>query len=223
MTPSVISPFFMKYMAAWVSFCVAAAILVVKDKNRLFPEWRSYWGFLIVPWKLCLFGIAIAFVTFAGRFTNDESWDWVTGSGMSVLTFLTAPWSVGIIYQVLIGRRPFRYLIIAIALLLFSSSWFYDAYLLIRDGAYTRRWAGNLMLSPIIYLAAGILWNLEAKEDRDFSDQEGIRLSFVRMDWPSRPIDTRFEPLILVSIPLIVAAAFVIVAFVDWNYSIFGK
>jgi hypothetical protein len=223
MTPSVISPFFVKYMAAWVSFCVAAAILVVRDKKRLFPEWRSYWGFLIVPWKLCLFAIAFAFVTFAGRYTNDESWDSVTGSGMSILTFLTAPWSVGIIYQVLIGRRPFRYLIIAIALLLFSSSWFYDAYLLIRDGAYTPRWAGNLMLSPIIYLAAGILWNLEAREDRDFGDQEGIRLSFVRMDWPNRPINTRFEPLILVSIPLIAAAAFVIVAFVDWNYSIFGK
>jgi hypothetical protein len=79
------------------------------------------------------------------------------------------------------------------------------------------------MLSPIIYLAAGTLWNLEAIEEHDFSDREGIRLSFVRVDWPSRPINTRFEPLILVSIPLIVVAAFIIVAFVDWNFNIFGK
>jgi hypothetical protein len=156
MTPSLISPFFVKYIAAWVSFCLAAVILTVRDKRTLFPEWRSYVVFLFVPWKLCLFAIAFVFVTFAGRYTNDESWDWVTGSGMSLLTFLTAPWSVGTIYQVLVGRRPLRYLVIAIALLLFSSSWFYDAYLLIRDGAYTRRWAGNLMLSPIIYFAAGI-------------------------------------------------------------------
>jgi hypothetical protein len=223
MTPSTISPFFVKYMAAWISFCVAAAILLVSNRKRLFPELRRYLGFLLVSWKVCFFAIAFAFVTFAGRYTNDESWDRVTGSGMSILTFLTAPWSVGIIYQVLIGRRPLRDLIIAIALLLFSSSWFYDTYLLIRDGAYTRRWAGNLTLSPIIYLVAGILWNLEAQADHDFRDREGVRLSFMRMDWPSRPINTAFEPLILVSIPLILAAAFVIVAFVDWNFNIFGK
>lgn len=222
MTPS-LSPFFLIYVASWVSFCAAAVVLLVRDRTRLLPEWRSYLGFLFVPWKLCLFAIAFAFVTFAGHYTNDESWDWVTGSGMSILTFLTAPWSVGVVYQVLHGRRPFPYLVIAIALLLFSSSWFYDAYLLIRDGGYTRRWAGNLMLSPIIYLAAGALWNLEAIEEHDFSDRGGIRLSFVRVDWPSRPINTRFEPLILVSIPLIVVAAFVIVAFVDWNFNIFGK
>lgn len=59
-------------------------------------------------------------------------------------------------YQALLGRRPLRYLIVAIALLHFSSSWFYDAYLRWRDGAYTARWAGDLILSPIICLAAGI-------------------------------------------------------------------
>jgi hypothetical protein len=202
---------------------VAAVILIARDKKGLIPEWRRYLGFLLVPWKLGFFAIAFAFVTFAGRYTNDESWDWVTGSGMSILTFLTAPWSVGIVYQVLVGRRPLPYLVIAIALLLFSSSWFYDACLLVRDGVYTRRWAGNLMLSPIIYLAAGVLWNLEAKEEQAFGDRGGVRLSFVRMDWPSCPIDTRFEPLILVSIPMIVVAVFVIVAFVDWNFSIFSK
>jgi hypothetical protein len=222
MTPS-LSRFFLIYIASWATFCVAAVILFARDQKRLIPEWRRYLGFLLVPWKLGVFAIAFAFVTFAGRYTNDESWDWVTGSGMSMLTFLTAPWSVGIVYQVLVGRRPLPYLVIAIALLLFSSSWFYDAYLLLRDGVYTRRWAGNLMLSPIIYLAAGVLWNLEAKEEQDFGDQGGVRLSFVRMDWPSRPINTRFEPLILASIPLIVVAVFVIVAFVDWNFRIFSK
>jgi len=218
---SSLSRFFLIYIASWVTFCVAAVILFARDQKRLIPEWRRYLGFLLVPWKLGLFAIAFTFVTFAGRYTNDESWDWVTGSGMSILTFLTAPWSVGVVYQVMVGRRPLPYLVIAIALLLFSSSWFYDAYLLVRDGVYTRRWAGNLMLSPIIYLAAGFLWNLEAKEDHNLGDREGIRLSFLRTDWPSRPINTRFEPLILVSIPLIVVAVFVIVAFVNWNFSIF--
>ena len=52
---------------------------------------------------------AFLFVTFAGRYTDDETWDWVTGSGMAILTFLTAPWVVELIYQVLTRRRPLRF------------------------------------------------------------------------------------------------------------------
>ena len=221
MTPLSLPPFFVKYLATWVAFCLIAVCILVWDRKRLLPEWREYWRFLCVPWKLWLFMPALLFVSFAGRFTNDETWDVVTGSGMAILTFLTAPWSIGLIYQVLVGQRPLRYLIVAIALLLFSSSWFYDGYLLWRDGAYTSRWAGNLMLSPFIYVAAGMSWNLEAKENRGFLDGGGFRLSFVRADWPSRPVDTGFGPLVLVSIPFIVIAAFVLVAFVGWKVGLF--
>lgn len=69
------------------------------------PEWRDYLGFLCVPWKLCIFVPAFCFVTFAGRYTNDETWDAVTGSGMSALTFLSAPWSVGLLYQIADSER----------------------------------------------------------------------------------------------------------------------
>jgi hypothetical protein len=221
MKPLSISPFFLKYMAIWVSFCAVAVLILVWDRKRLFLEWREYLRFLSVPWKLCLFVLAFVFVTFAGRFTNDETWDFGTGSGMALLTFLTAPWVVGLIYQVFVGRRPLRYLIVALALLLFSSSWFYDAYLLWRDGVYTPRWAGNLMLSPFIYVAAGMLWNLEAKDSGNFREHSGFRLSFVRADWPKRPVDTRFGPLVMVSIPFIVIAGFVMVAFVGWKVGLF--
>jgi hypothetical protein len=215
-----ISPFFVKYTVAWVSFCLIAVLILVLDRKPLVLECREYWRFLSVPWKLFLFVPAFFFVTFAGRFTNDESWDFGTGSGMAILTFLTAPWAIGLIYQVLVGRRPIRYLVVAIALLLFSSSWFYDAYLLWRDGVYTPRWAGNLMLSPFIYAAAGMLWNLEARDRGDFH-QPGVRFSFAKEDWPSRPVDTRFGPLVMVSIPFIVIAAFVLVAFVGWRVGVF--
>jgi len=214
-----ISPFFVRYIAVWASFCLIAVVILVWDRKRVVPELREYLRFLSVPWKLFLFVPALLFVTFAGRFTNDETWDVVTGSGMAILTFLTAPWVVGLIYQVLRSRRPLRYLIVALALLLFSSSWFYDGYLLWRDGVYTRRWAGNLMLSPFIYMAAGLLWNLEAKESQDFREGWNFRFSFVRENWPSRPEDTRFGPLILASIPFILIAAFILVAFVGWNVS----
>jgi hypothetical protein len=216
-----ISPFFAKYMATWVSFCLIAVVILIWERKRLAPEWREYSRFLCVPWKLWLFVPALVFVSFAGRYTNDETWDVVTGSGMAILTFLTAPWVVGLIYQVLAGRRPLRYLVVALALLLFSSSWFYDGYLLWRDGTYTHRWSGNLMLSPFIYVAAGLLWNLEAKNSAGIYADSGFRLSCVREDWPSRPLDTRFGPIMFVSIPLILIAAFVLVEFVGWKGKLF--
>jgi hypothetical protein len=73
------------------------------------------------------------------------------------------------------------------------------------------------MLSPFIYVAAGMLWNLEAKDSQDFRDGWNFRFSFVRVDWPKRPVDTRFGPLIFASIPFIVIAAFILVVFIGWN------
>jgi hypothetical protein len=70
-----VSQFFGWYIAIWVSFCVVAAAIVSLDRKRFIPESREYWGFLCVPWKLCLFVPAFLFVTFAGRYTNDETWD----------------------------------------------------------------------------------------------------------------------------------------------------
>ena len=49
----------------------------------------------------------------------------------------------------------------------------------------------------------------------------GFRLSFVRADWPKRPVDTRFGPLVMVSIPFIVIAALVLVEFVGWKVGLF--
>jgi hypothetical protein len=213
-------PFFVIYVAMWASFCLVAAAILVWDRKRLVPEWCEYLQFLTVPWKLCLFVPALIFLTFAGRYTDDETWDWVTGSGMALLTFLTAPWAIGLVYQVFVRRRSVRYLVVALALLLFSSSWFYDGYLLWRDGVYTVRWAGNLMLSPLIYVAAGMLWSLEANDSGDFRDTGGFRFSFVRANWPSRPVDTRFGPLIFASILFIVMAAFILVAFVGWHVGV---
>jgi hypothetical protein len=204
--------FFRLYATLWVLFCLCALGILLKEQKHLRSEWEGYLRFLCIPWKLAFFVPAFLFVTFAGRFTNDETWDMITGSGMSILTFLTAPLCVGLVYQVLKGKKPPRFIIVSIALCLFSSSWFYDGYLYLRDGAYTSRWLGNLMLSPIIYVAAGFLCSLEAKDSFRYT------LSFLRPDWPKPPSDKRFRPLLLISIPLIMIAAFVLVAFVRWHF-----
>ncbi|SPE51038.1 membrane hypothetical protein [Verrucomicrobia bacterium] len=200
-----------EYVLLWALYCLLAGAILARDRKTLLPEWRDYFRFLTVPWKICVFVPAFLFVSFAGHFTNDETWDFVTGSGMSILTFLTAPWAIGLFCQVFAGKRPRRYLIVASALCFFSSSWFYDSYLLWRDGVYTQRWLGNLMASTVIYVAAGLLWNLEAEAGGRYT------LSFNRQDWPSPPVNTRFRPLILISLPLILIAAYVLVASVRWR------
>lgn len=200
------------YIAGWTCFCLLAGAILIRDRKRLVPEWRSYLRFLFVPWKVSIFIPALLFVSFAGRFTDDETWDLVTGSGMSILTFLTAPWAIGLVCQVAAGKRPQVYLIVALALCLFSSSWFYDGYLLWRDGAYTQRWWSNLLASPVIYTAAGLLWNLEA------AGRSRYILSFQRSDWPNPPTDTSFRPLMLISVPLILIAAYLLVALVKWHF-----
>jgi len=63
-----ISPFFVKYIAIWTSFCLVAVFILVWDRKRLLPEWREYLSFLCVPWKLRLFAPAFLFVTIAGRY-----------------------------------------------------------------------------------------------------------------------------------------------------------
>jgi len=198
------------YISCWASFCFWALVIAVKDRKQLVPEWRRYKLFLFVRWKLALFIPAFIFVTFAGRFTDDETWDTITGSGMSILTFLTAPWVVGLFYQIIKKQRPLRYLVVALALCLFSSSWFYDIYILWRDGEYTTRWLGNLILSPVTYIAAGFLWNLEATENNEAT------LSFLRDGWPSLPRNVAFHPLFWASLPFVLVGSFILTAFVTW-------
>jgi hypothetical protein len=162
---------------------------------------------------VAVFAPAILFVTFAGHFTDDETWDLVTGAGMSILTVGTAWWSVGTAARVVRRKRPVRELVVAVAVMLFASSWFYDGYLLLRDGAYTPRWLGNLMLSPTVYICAGLLANLELDEKRR------LAFAFTRSDWP-RPLPTSQRvgwPLVLASLPLVAIAAYFLVAFVGWH------
>ena len=139
--------FLVKYFVAWVACSALGVALFVKD-IRL--SWRDEARFLLVPWKVALFGPAVVFVTFAGRYTDDETWDVTCGGGMAVLTVLTSGWSVGTVVKGCRGERPPSHLVVALIVALFSSSWFYDGYLLWRDGAYTHRWLGNLTLSPVI-------------------------------------------------------------------------
>ncbi|MBL8932963.1 MAG: hypothetical protein JNM69_00330 [Archangium sp.] len=199
--------FLVRYLISWLAFCGLAVVLFVKDVR---VGWRAQAQALLVPWRLALFVPAIVFVTFAGRYTDDETWDVGCGGGMALLTFLTSGFSIGTLARALRGRASFSEVVVALAVALFSSAWFYDGYLLLRDGAYTPRWLGNLRLSPIIYACAGLVLNLEARRGR-------LAFAFTRDDWPA-PLDTSPSwRLALASLPLVLVAAYVLVAFVGWR------
>lgn len=199
--------FLVRYLVGWIACCVLGLVLFVKDVE---VPWRAHARALVVPWRLALFVPAIVFVAFAGRFTDDETWDVVSGGGMALLTFATAGFSVGTASKALRGERPWSHLVVALVLALFSSAWFYDGYLLLRDGAYTHRWLGNLKLSPIIYLCAGLALNLELRQGR-------LAFAFTRPDWPA-PLEGRVTVrLALAVVPLVAVAAYVLVGFVGWR------
>lgn len=203
-----LADFLLRYLVGWLAFCLFAAVVAVRSVR---VDWAAWRAFHLVPWKLALFVPAVLFVTFAGAFTDDETWDVVTGGGMAVLTWLTSAWSVGVFWKV--GRRelPVAYAVVAVAVTLFSSAWLYDGYLLWRDGAYTMRWLGNLKLSPWAYLSAGVVLNLEVVEGR-------VGFGFTRADWP-RPRTTALSwKLVALAVPFVLVAAWVLVGFVGWRW-----
>jgi len=211
------TPFLWTYVAAWTAFCGLAAGLAWKKRETLGLRKLAIEGiaFLCVPWKVALFVPAIVFVTFAGKFTDDETWDVISGGGMSVFTFATSWWVVGTAVRVVRRKRPAYELVIALAVMLFSSSWFYDGYLLLRDGAYTQRWLGNLMLSPTIYLCAGLVLNLEPATKKS----SVLEFAWNREDWPRPPSSKKATwRIALAALPLILIAGYFLVGFVGWSF-----
>jgi len=204
-------PPFQAYVASWSTACLAATVTACLDGRRLIRDAAPYAGFLLVPWKLATFAPAFLFVTFAGRFAYDDTWDTVTGGGMSLLTFATAPWAVGAAWLGASGHRPRRDIALAAVACLFSASWSYDGYLLWRDGSYGGLWLPNLLVSPVLYMAAGLMWNLEAAPDGKAT------FAFLQPGWPGRGTPGTGLAWLAWTLPFVVSAAAVLLGSVRWR------
>ncbi len=112
-----------------------------------------YWRFLARPWKLTTFAVAAAGLIVIAPYTGDPTWDHVDAAFMSILAFGTAPWAVETLYRAVRDRVPRRQTFVALCVWLFSASWSYDLYLLVRDGHYPVTWWGR----PFTRLAAPAL------------------------------------------------------------------
>lgn len=193
------------YLCAWITYCALCAYLLYADRKS-YPV-KAYKAFLFVRWKLLTFGIAATGITVVAPYTADPTWDYVDAAMMSVLTFLTAPWAVACIYLGLRGKAGVRQVMVALGLWMFSASWCYDLYLLLRDGQYPITWEANIYASSVLYFSAGLLWNLEYKTGR------GVTFSFLETGFPSRPAHAGFMKIAWFGLPFMLVAICSIVYF----------
>lgn len=151
------------YVAAWGLACVVAAVLYGRDPGSHAISRPVYWRFLLRPWKVATFLVAATGLAVVAPYTRDPTWDWVDATFMSVLTFATAPWAVSVLAGFARGRVRPSAAFVALVVALFSASWSYDLYLLIRDGRYPVTWWANLLASSVLYLCAGLFWSLQGR------------------------------------------------------------
>jgi hypothetical protein len=200
-------PFFHWYVGIWGAACIVALAMVLADRRAYSIASPAYARFLCVPWKLVTFAIAGTGMTVVAPYTFDPTWDYYDAAFMSVLTFLTAPWCTGTLYLALRGRTGLRQAYVAACLWMFSASWSYDLYILLRDGEYPNTWLPNIPASSVLYFSAGLLWNL------DWRPVRGATFSFQEEGWPGVPPAASFGRIFWVALPFMVIAAASVVYF----------
>jgi len=176
----------------------ALVLFFYRKKVELFK--KSYWRFISERWKILTFLVSGGFITAAGPFTSDPTWDHMNGGLMSLFTFLTAPWSIGVLYRLMTGRKSLWFLIPVTGFWFLAVVWSYDFYLYLRDGFFPEASIENFFLSGLLFLSAGLFWNLEEDQDR-------IGLSFLHDDWPSIR-HSKFRKIFWIALPLMLLALY---------------
>ena len=204
-------PFFKVYTLCWISACIWASVLLVRDRAKVDLFRPAYWRFLAEPWRFVTFTIACLSMTVIAPYTGDPTWDYADAFFMSSLTFLTAPWAVGTLYNAARRRRKISHAFIAACLWMFSASWSYDIYLVARDGSYPQTWSANIFASSVLYAAAGLFWNL------DWIRGRGATFAFTEGGWPYAPSGQPFRKIVWYALPFMALVSFLILYFFWFN------
>lgn len=200
--------FFIVYTCIWSCACLLAVWLAYQQRTQLNLFTKDYFHYISQPWKSITFAIAITGMTVLAPYTGDPTWDYFDAIFMSVLAWYTAPWVLAVIYKMIIAKARLTHLYIALCCWLFSVSWSYDLYILLRDGMYPNTWWSNLLLSSVLYVSAGLMWNLE------YWPKCGMKFGFMRSDWPARLEQDHFIKIVWFALPFMILVAALILAFV---------
>lgn len=197
------------YTAAGAAFCLAALVIAVRAGRRFVIARPAYWRLLGRPWRLATFAVALTGITLIAPYTGDPYWDYVDAPVMAACTFITAPWALGVICRA-VRNGPTVELLPAIAAWMWSASWSYDLWIVVRDGHYPVTWATNIVASSCLYAFAGFFWSLTWRPGA------GVSLVFLRVDWPAED-DASFVRVIWWAVPVMAFIALLMTSsFFGW-------
>jgi hypothetical protein len=201
------SSFFYLYISLWASACLFAIVLYILYRESFSITFQGYFRFLFKFWKIVTFIISATGLTLIAPYTGDPTWDYIDAMFMSLLTYCTAPWAIGVLFKTLKRELSSKHAYVAFCVWLFSASWSYDLYILIRDGSYPITWLSNIFASSVLYILAGLLWNLDWRKER------GMIFSFMEDDWPGVSTHSVFPKILLFALPIIALVGFLILFF----------
>ena len=194
----------------WAIACLIAGGMYAHERESYALSRPVYWSFLFKPWKVVTFLVAATAMTVIAPYTGDPTWDYWDGLFMSVLTFSTAPWVVGVMYKVVGKDLPVKQAFVAFCVWMFSASWPYDLYVFIRDGSYPQTWLPNIFASSFLYICGGLFWSLDWKVGR------GAFFSFMEDDWPSKASPPAFSKIIWYAMLFMLLVSLMILPFL-WS------
>ncbi len=201
------APLFQAYIIFWMAACLVALFLFMKDRKNISLSHANYWRFLFEPWRLITFAVACSIMILIAPYTGDPTWDYFDAFFMSSLAYLTSPWATGTLYNMRKRRRKLTHGYIAVCVWMFSASWSYDIYLVLRDGSYPVTWFANILASSVLYVLAGLFWSLDWIQDR------GVTFSFLENNWPYRPQKSPFSKLAWYALLFMALVSFLILYF----------
>jgi hypothetical protein len=200
-------PFFIIYTICWISACLLAMLLYVRDRSSFSLSKSNYWQFIYKPWKIITFFVATTGMVLIAPYTGDPTWDYFDAFFMSALTYLTAPWSIGSLYLAVKRRKDLSQAFVAFCLWIFSASWSYDLYLLLKNGYYPVTWFSNIFASSVLYISAGLFWNL------DWIPGRGVTFAFLEENWPQSASAATFSKIYWVALLFMIFISFLILYF----------
>lgn len=201
------APIFKLYIIFWSTACLVALYLLIKGWKSFALSQKEYWRFILKPWRVSTFIVACSGMVVIAPYTGDPTWDYFDAFFMSVLTYFTAPWALGAIYNV--GKRKLSpsQAFVALCFWMFSASWSYDLYLVLRDGDYPITWFSNIFASSVLYISAGLFWSL------DWIKGRGVTFAFLEDNWPYSSSEGTFSNIVWFALPFMVLVSFLIIYF----------
>jgi hypothetical protein len=199
------------YPASWLIVLAIGIAVAIRHRTRLTLFRLDYWRWLLAPWKLATFVIATSGLIAIAPLMHDPYWDRIDAAFMSMLTFLTAPWAVGVLWRALSRKTSTAEVFVALCAVLFSASWSFDAYQTIRLGVYPDIWQLNLAASSALYVMAGVFWNLH------WSLGRGVSFAFLDSEWPARTIAPSFSKIVWPATLLMLSTSIAVIVPFVWD------